>query len=221
MTELSVIRVMIVDDHAMVRDGLKVFLLIFDDVEVVGEARNGEQAVELCGRLLPDVVLMDMVMPGMGGPAATRAIRERYPQVKVIALTSYTEETLVQQAIQAGAIGYLLKDVEPEELMNAIRAAQAGQPTLAPIAAQALIQVTTGPPRPGTDLTRREREVLNLMVKGQTNAEIARQLTLSPSTVNFHVSNILAKLGTTNRTEAVSLAVRDRLVERLKPSPTW
>ncbi len=212
MTNLHRIRVMIVDDHAMVRDGLKVFLLIFDDIELVGEASNGQKALELCAQVQPDVILMDMMMPEMDGPTATRSIRERYPQVQIIALTSFEEENLVQRAMQAGAISYLFKDVVPEVLVEAIRAAYAGRPTLAPAAAQALVQATAHPPEPSYDLTRREREVLTLMVKGLSNAKIAEQLTVSPSTVNYHVGNILSKLDVANRTEAVSLAVQQKLV---------
>jgi NarL family two-component system response regulator LiaR len=212
MPETKPIRVMIVDDHAMVRDGLKVFLFVFKDIEVVGEADSGKKAIELCAQLQPDVVLMDMVMPGMDGPTATRAIRQRYPHIQVIALTSFPEEAMVPLAMQAGAISYLLKDVRAEELVAAIWAAHAGRPTLSPLAAQALVNATTQPTKPGHDLTRREREVLTLMAQGLTNTEIAGRLTLSTSTVNFHVSNILAKLDTTNRTEAVSLAVKYRLV---------
>jgi NarL family two-component system response regulator LiaR len=203
---------MIVDDHAMVRDGLKVFFFIFKDIEVVGEADNGEKALALCAQVQPDVVLMDMMMPGMDGATATRAIRQLYPHIQIIALTSFPEESLVPQAIQAGAIGYLLKDVQAEELVTAIRAAHTGRPTLGLVATQALMHATVQPTKPHYDLTRREREVLTLMTNGLTNVDIAERLTLSASTVNFHVSNILSKLGTLNRTEAVSLAVKDRLV---------
>ena len=206
------IRVMLVDDHAVVRSGLGAFLLAFDDLELVGEAGGGEEAVRLCERLRPDVVLMDLVMPGMDGAAATRAIRERCPQIQVIALTSFKEQELVQGVLEAGAIGYLLKNVAANELAGAIRAAHAGRPTLAPEAAQALIQATREPLSPGYDLTPREREVLALMVEGLSNPEIAERLVLSASTVKFHVSNILSKLGVTSRTEAVALAVQHHLV---------
>ena len=212
ISETKPIRVMIVDDHAMVRDGLKVFFFVFKDIEIVGEADNGEKALALCSQIQPDVILMDMMMPVMDGTTATRAIRQLYPQIQIIVLTSFPEEALVPQAIQAGAIGYLLKDVQAEELVTAIRAAHTGRPTLGLLAAQALMNATTQPTKPHYDLTRREREVLKLMTMGLTNADIAERLTLSTSTVNFHVSNILSKLGTLNRTEAVSLAVKDRLV---------
>ena len=212
MTELNPIRVMLVDDHAVVRSGLGAFLLAFDDLELVAEAGGGEEAVRLCKQMQPDVVLMDLVMPGMDGAAATRAIRERCPQIQVIALTSFKERVLVEGALQAGAIGYLLKNVSADELAEAIRAAHAGRPTLAPEAAQALIQTATQPPEPGYDLTPREREVLALMVEGLSNPEIAERLVVGRSTVKFHVSNILSKLGVTTRTEAVALALQRHLV---------
>jgi len=203
---------MLVDDHAVVRSGLSAFLLAFDDLELVGEAGSGEETVRLCDQFQPDVVLMDLVMPGMDGAAATCAIRERCPQIQVVALTSFKEKELVQGVLEAGAIGYLLKNVAADELADAIRAAHAGRATLAPEAAQALIQATREPPAPGYDLTPREREVLALMVEGLSNPEIAGRLMVSPSTAKFHVSNVLSKLGVTSRTEAVSLALQHHLV---------
>jgi NarL family two-component system response regulator LiaR len=212
MTQSNPIRVVLVDDHAVVRSGLGAFLLAFDDLELVGEAGSGEEAVRLCEQVYPDVILMDLVMPGMDGAAATRAIRERCPQVQVIALTSFKEDELVQGALQAGAISYLLKNVSADELADAIRAAHAGRPTLAPEAAQALVQAASHPPPPGHDLTPREREVLALMVEGLSNPQIAERLVVSRSTVKFHVSSILSKLGVDGRTEAVALAVQNHLV---------
>lgn len=206
------IRVMLVDDHTMVRRGLATFLLVFDDLELAGEAADGKTALELCARVLPDVVLMDMAMPDMDGVAATQAIRQRFPEVQVIALTSFKDKGLVQNALQAGAIGYLLKDVSADELAQAIRAAHAGRTTLSPEAAQALVRTVAQPLTPGHDLTERERDVLALMIEGLNNTQIAERLVVSPSTIKSHVSHILAKLGVASRTEAVALAVRHELV---------
>jgi NarL family two-component system response regulator LiaR len=213
MDEITPIRVLLVDDHAVVRSGLSAFLLAFDDLELVGEAGSGEEAVRLCERLHPDVVLMDLVMPGMDGAAATKRIREHHPDVQVIALTSFKEEDLVQGAMRAGAIGYLLKNISADELADAIRKARAGRPTLAPEAAQALIHAATQPRKPGYDLTDRERDVLELMVEGLSNSEIAERLVVSSSTVKFHVSNVLSKLGVKSRTEAVALALQENLLK--------
>lgn len=206
------IRVLIVDDHPMVRSGLTALLSAYDDLELAGEASNGAEAVRACARVKPDVVLMDLVMPEMDGATATRLILEQHPQVKVVALTSFKEDSLVQDALKAGAIGYLLKNITADELANAIRAAHAGRPTLAPEATQVLINASTQPPAVGSDLTEREREVLALMVEGLSNQDIARKLYVSQSTVKFHVSSILSKLYVSNRTEAVALAVKKKLV---------
>lgn len=213
MTETNTIRVMLVDDHAVVRSGLGGFLLAFDDLELVGEASGGERAVILCQQVNPHVVLMDLLMPGMDGVTATRKIREGHPDVQVIALTSFKEKEMVEGALQAGAIGYLLKDVSAEELANAIRSAAQGRPTLASEAAQVLIRSTRLPAeRIGFDLTEREREVLALMIQGLNNNQIAARLVVSVSTAKFHVSSILAKLGAASRTEAVSIALQNQLV---------
>jgi NarL family two-component system response regulator LiaR len=203
---------MLVDDHAMVRRGLATFLKAFDDLQLAGEAESGETAIQLCGEILPDVVLMDMVLPGMDGAAVTRVIRQKYPQVQVIALTSFKEGDLIKNALEAGAISYLLKDVSADDLVRAIRAAHVGRTTLSPEAAQALVEAANQPPMPGLDLTEREREVLALMVEGLNNTQIAGRLSVSPSTIKSHVSNVLAKLGVTSRTEAVTLALRNRIV---------
>jgi len=167
----------------------------------------------MCERLRPDVVLMDLLMPKMDGVTAIRTIKERWPQIQVIALTSFKEKEYVEGALKAGASGYLLKNVSAEELVNAIRRAAAGQPSLSPEAAQVLIQKVNEPPPPGQDMTDREKEILALMVEGLSNNEIADRLIVSPSTVKFHVSNVLSKLGVTGRTEAVALAIKYKLVK--------
>lgn len=213
--ETSTIRVMLADDHDVVRSGLSAFLMVFDDLELVGEARDGEEAIRVCARVKPDVVLMDMMMPRLDGAAATRLIRQKQPEVQIIALTSFKEDKLVHGALEAGAIGYLLKNVTVDELAAAIRAAYAGRPTLAPEAAEALIHTTAQGrgPRLGHDLTQREREVLALMVTGLNNVEIAERLVVSRSTTRFHVSNILSKLHVTSRTEAVAVALQHNLID--------
>jgi NarL family two-component system response regulator LiaR len=212
MSDSNRIRIVIVDDHAMVRRGLAAFLKVFDDLELIGEAANGKEAVELVAAVQPDVVLMDLIMDQTDGAAATRAIRQNHPHVQVIALTSFREEMLVQKALQAGAISYLLKNVSADELAAAIRAAHVGRSTLAPEAAEALIHAAAQPPAPGFDLTARERDVLELMIKGLSNVDIAERLVVSQSTIKTHVSSILAKLGVSSRTEAVALAVQHHLV---------
>jgi NarL family two-component system response regulator LiaR len=207
------VRVLLVDDHDMVRRGLATFLAAYDDLDLVGEARSGAEALRRCADVRPDVVLMDLMMPDMDGPTATQEIRQQYPQIQVIALTSFAEPELLQRVLQAGAISYLLKNVSADALHDAVLAARAGRSTLAPEAAQALIQATTQPKAPGGDLTTREREVLALLVQGRNNTEIAERLSVSPSTIKAHVSNILTKLGVTSRTEAATLAVRHHLVD--------
>jgi NarL family two-component system response regulator LiaR len=213
VTERKTIRVVIADDHLVVRSGLAAFLSVADDLELVGEADNGAAAVRLCEQLRPDVILMDLLMPEMDGVQATRLIRQRVPQTRVIALTSFPEDRLVQDVLQAGALSYLLKNVGAEELARCIHAAYAGRPTLAPEAAQALIQRATQPPGVGHDLSPREREVLRLMVEGLSNPQIADRLVVGRSTVKFHVSSILGKLGVQTRTEAVAMALQHHLVD--------
>jgi NarL family two-component system response regulator LiaR len=209
------VRLLIVDDHKVVRNGLRTFISLYDEIEVVGEAKNGQQALELCATLEPDVVLMDMVMPVMDGPTATRLIREQFPRVQVLALTSFDEEEIVHRAIEAGAVGFLYKDVEEEDLVNAIRGAREGRHTLVPEAMQALMHRSARPAESATidPLTKREMEVLKLVAQGLTNPQIAEQLVISPSTVQFHVHNILGKLGVGSRTEAVTKAIQNKLIE--------
>lgn len=210
------IRIMVVDDHEMVRQGLTTFLKAFDDLQLVAEAESGTSAIQLCAEILPDVILMDMAMPDMDGVSAIHAIRKKHPQVQIIALTSFKEGSRIKKALEAGAIGYLIKDVSADDLARAIRAAHAGRATLSPEATQALVEEENQLPVPGHDLTEREREVLALMIEGLNNIQIAGRLTVSPSTIKSHVSNILAKLGVASRTEAVTLALRSGII----PSPT-
>jgi NarL family two-component system response regulator LiaR len=205
------IRVMLVDDHTMVRHGLATFLMVYDDLQLVGEAESGEAAIQLCAEVEPDVILMDMVLPVMDGVTATRAIRQKHPEVQVIALTSFKEGTLIKDALEAGAIGYLLKDVSADDLARAIRSARMGRATLSPEAAQVMVQAANQPQTPGSDLTEREHEVLALMIEGLNNTQIAGKLSVSPSTIKSHVSNILSKLGVASRTEAVTHALRNRI----------
>lgn len=207
------IRVAVVDDHDMVRKGLRMLLESFPDLMPVGQAKDGEEAVRLCREESPDVVLLDLLMPGMTGPDAISAILKARPDTKVIALTGYQDEQLVHSALNAGAISYILKNVPIDELAAVIRSAYAGQSTLAPEAAQALVKAATRPPKPGHDLTNRESEILGLIVKGMNNREIADHLTISQSTVKNHVTSIFMKLGVTNRAEAVALAVHHQLTD--------
>mgnify|MGYP000666378209 FL=1 len=205
------IRIMLVDDHAVVRSGLGAFLSVNPDLELVGEAENGEQAVVRAGILKPDVILMDLMMPVMDGVAATAAIKKQNPGIQIIALTSFQEDELVQNALKAGAIGYLMKNVSARELAAAIKAAREGKMTLSPEAAQALVHASQQA-QETESLTEREREVLKLMVDGLNNAEIAERLVVSLSTVKYHISNILMKLGVDNRVAAVTTAIQKKLV---------
>jgi NarL family two-component system response regulator LiaR len=202
------IRVLIADDHYMVREGLKVFLSAQEDLEVVGEATDGAEAVERCRQLQPDVVLMDVLMPVMDGAEATAAIKEEWPETQVIVLTSFVDEKLVESVLDAGAISYLLKDTHPERLAQAIRDAYRGRGSIDASAMQALMHKKE---EVGRDLTAREREVLALLAAGLSNNEIAEKLTLSPGTVRLHVSNVLTKLGAPNRTSAAIIAMKHGL----------
>lgn len=205
------IRIMLVDDHAVVRSGLGAFLSVNPGLELIGEAENGEQAVVRAGILKPDVILMDLMMPVMDGVAATQAIKKQNPAIQIIALTSFQEDELVQNALKAGAIGYLMKNVSARELAAAIKAAKDGKMTLSPEAAQALVRASQQA-QETESLTEREREVLKLMVEGLNNAEIAERLVISLSTVKYHISNILMKLGVDNRVAAVTSAIQKKLV---------
>jgi NarL family two-component system response regulator LiaR len=213
MSNKNIIRVLLVDDHTVVRSGLGAVLMSYDDMNLIGEASNGEEAFRLCQQLKPDVVLMDLMMPVVDGVTATRTIHEKMPDINIIALTSFNERDMVEGALKAGAISYLLKTVSAEELIGAIRGAVAGKPSLSPEAAQVLVQGLKQDKTKNYDLTEREREILALMVDGLPNQEIAEKLVVSQSTVKFHVSNILSKLEVNTRTEAVALALKSKLVK--------
>ncbi|MFN2185800.1 MAG: response regulator [Anaerolineae bacterium] len=212
MSKGKTIRVIIADDHTVVREGVALLLSTFDDLEVVALARDGADAIAHCSELRPDVVVMDLSMPGVDGPSAIEQLRTRYPDMQFIALTSFLEEKLIQRALQAGAVGYLLKSVSGEDLADAIRKAAEGEATLPASVAQVLVRAATQPPPLGHNLTPREREVLKLLVDGKTNRQIAEALTLSGGTVRVYVSNILAKLDASNRTEAAALALQHNLL---------
>ncbi|MBX3082768.1 MAG: response regulator transcription factor [Anaerolineae bacterium] len=213
MPETKTIRILIADDHEMVRHGLAGFLGAFPDFQLVGQASNGTQAVKLCGDTRPDVVLMDLIMPEMDGVTATNLIKEKYPEIQVIALTSAKDEATTNRALQAGAIAYLHKDISIHDLGNAIRSAAVGKPTLSPDAFSVLVKSVTAQPPTNQDftLTNRELDVLRLLVKERTNAEIAVDLSISLSTVKTHISNIMSKLGVRTRSEAVRVATQNRL----------
>ena len=208
----EIIKVMIVDDHMLVRDGINLLLSTFDDIQVISVVDSGDKALGLCKQEQPDVILMDMVMPNQDGPESIEYILKNFPEIKVIALTSFVEEDLVVRSIQAGAIGYLLKNVSADKLAEAIRAATLGQSTIESTAAQILLQASHKPAQVGDNLTERERQVLALIAEGMTNKEIAQQLSLSHGTVRVYVSHVLAKLGVSNRTEAARLALEHNLV---------
>ena len=212
-SEFQCTRVVIVDDHPLVRQGLGVFLKSQKDIVLAGEAANGEEAVQLCTRLQPDMVLMDMMMPDMDGIMTTSAILRVCPKTQVIALTSFYDQKLVKEAFEAGAAGYLLKDVSGKDLIEAIREARAGRPALSPEAAKALISYALKPIAPIHGLTKREMQVLSMMAQGLNNKQIAGKLFVSGSTVKSQVSSILSKFGVSSRTEAVSLALRDKMID--------
>jgi NarL family two-component system response regulator LiaR len=214
MSETEIIKVMIVDDHPIVRNGLEASLLADKGLELFGKAKSGVEALALCQESTPDVILMDLVMPDMDGLETTRAILDCHPQVKIIVLTSFPEEDLVQRALDAGAISYLLKNVPISTLSNAIRSAYSGESTLSPEATQALVQSRSKSQNLGDDLSERERQVLALIVKGLSNEEIADQLVISPYTVKNHVSACISKLGANNRTQAATIAIENSIISK-------
>jgi NarL family two-component system response regulator LiaR len=212
MNELRPIQVMLVDDHNVVRSGLATFLRVYDDFALMGEAKNGLEAVKLCQEKTPDVILMDLIMPEMDGIAATQAILADHPEVKIIAMTSFEEEKLVQGVLAAGAISYLLKNVTADELAKAIRDAASGRSTLSPEAARVLVQAVRPNKQSTHDLTEREMEVLTLVVQGYSNQQIADEMIISLATVKAHISNILSKLQLSSRSEAIAYAIKHKLV---------
>lgn len=206
------IRVAIVDDHEMVRRGLSDFLRIFSEFSLVGEASDGEEAIKMCTKIKPDVVLMDLVMPRLNGVEATRQITFRFPEIKIIALSSYDDERLVPAALEAGAISFLQKNVTMSELADAIRKAKKGVSTLSPQATQFLISAAIKHPKKDFDISSRERDVLRLMVAGKSNDEIAKELVISLPTVKSHVGRILSKLRVKSRAEAIVFAIKHDLL---------
>ena len=203
---------MLVDDHLLIRDGIKLLLSRFEDIQVIAVVESGKRALALCNQEQPDVILMDMVMPEQDGPESIRHILKNFPEIKVIALTSFVEDDLVVRSIQAGASGYLLKNVSADKLADAIRDSVQGKSTIESIALQVLRQTSQKSSGVGDNLTERERQVLALIAEGMTNKEIAQQLSLSYGTVRVYVSHILAKLGVGNRTEAARTALENNLV---------
>ncbi len=209
---MNLIRLIIVDDHAIVRQGLRAIIRVTPDLDLVGEAVNGYEALELVTKLHPDVVLMDLLMPELDGVAATALIKRDQPAVRIIALTTFAEAELVLGAVQAGADGFLLKDVDVQELTQAIRTVHAGRPYLHPAATRHLLQATARPDPAPERLTGREQAVLALVARGQTNRQIGDALTISEKTVSVHVSKVLSKLGLTSRTQAALYATRIGLI---------
>ena len=207
------IKVLIVDDHSLVRKGIKTILSIYDDIEVIGEAENGKEALEICGKCLPDVVLMDLIMPEINGIEATKKILESWPTIKVVTLTSFVDKKLIEDSLKAGAIGYVLKNISGENLVATIRDAEKGKSTLSSEASDFLISNIKKPTVVEYQLTNQEKNILGCLVEGLSNKNIAKKLVLSLSTVKFHVSNILNKLGASSRAEAISIAIKNKLVE--------
>ena len=207
------IKVLIADDHPLVRYGIKTFLKTYDDIYIVGEAENGREAIEICEKHLPDVVLMDVRMPGLNGIEATNHILKKRPNIKVIILTSFIDKELIENSLKAGASSYLLKNESGERIVRVIRDAYQGKSNLSSEATQIMISEVRNPLSKRYQLTKREKEILSLMVEGLSNKEIAKRLTLSTSTIQFHITNILSKFGVSKRTEAIYLALKQKLVK--------
>ena len=214
MDETNKIKVMIVDDHPIVRMGLTTMLYAFDDFDLIGEAGSGPETLAKCQKNTPDVILMDIVMPDMDGLDTARAVLAQHPSVKIIMLTSFPAANLVEKAMDSGATGYLVKNAPIDALADAIRAAHAGHSIFAPEVTQALLETRTRGPKPGHDISQREREVLALVAEGLTNSEIADRLSISPATVRHHVSACISKLGAANRAQAAVLAVEYELTSK-------
>lgn len=207
------IKVLIVDDHPLVRHGIKTLLDVYDDIEVIGEAENGREALEMCKKNKPDIVLMDLIMPEVNGIEATKEIVKNWSYIKVVTLTSFVDKKLIEDSLKAGAIGYVLKNISGDKLVATIRDADKGKSTLSSEASDFLISNIKKPPVADYQLTSQEKNILACLVEGLPNKKIARKLVLSLSTVKFHVSNIINKLGVSSRTEAVSLAIKNKLVQ--------
>jgi len=207
------IKVLIVDDHPLVRQGIKTLLDVYDDIEVIGEAENGREALEMCKKNKPDIVLMDLIMPEVNGIEATKEIVKNWSYIKVVTLTSFADKKLIEDSLKAGAIGYVLKNISGDKLVATIRDADKGKPTLSSEASDFLISNIKKPPVADYRLTSQEKNILACLVEGLSNKKIAQKLVLSLSTVKFHVSNIINKLGVSSRTEAVSLAIKNKLVQ--------
>jgi DNA-binding NarL/FixJ family response regulator len=210
---MTAIRVLVVDDHTVVRRGLATVIGLHDDLEHVGEASNGVEAVELCASVMPDVVLMDMRMPVMDGPTAIAQISEMFPSIRIVGLTSFVDDSLARRALESGATSYLFKDADEDDIVGAIRLAYRGSGVVAPEALRAVLASETPDQSADVDLTSREQATLELVARGLTNPQIADRLTVSVSTVNFHVHNVLNKLGAKTRTEAVVIAAREGLID--------
>jgi NarL family two-component system response regulator LiaR len=210
--ESKTIRILIADDHSITRSGIKTVLSICDDLTLVGEAANGAEALDMCDKARPDVILMDVNMPVMDGVEATVKIKEKCPNIKIIALTSYVDKKLVTDMLKAGAISYVIKNISPDELVKAIRDAYLGKTTFSSEASKAVVEELTNPSSERFNLTGKEQKVLKLLSKGYSNENIAKELFISSHTVKFHISNILNKLGVASRTEAVFVATKNDLI---------